>query len=110
MGRQPEHPSGAKISVNIRLSPDLVEILDKQAGRLGLNRSRAVARLISSIWGPQDPTVDQTAENQARGVVTTSATGLNLDRQAAGVVAHDCRYVAGSSGVLACTICGKLKT
>ncbi len=49
MARTPEHPSGAKVSVNIRLSPDLIRVLDRQAERLGLNRSRTVGRLLEHV-------------------------------------------------------------
>ncbi len=41
--------------------------------------------------------VNQTAEHQAQGVIYPAC-------------AHDHKYTAGSSGVLACTTCGKLKT
>ncbi len=85
----------------IRLAPTHLQALDRLRG--DRSRTQFIEQLIEQVTAA----LDQTAENQARGVVTTSsATGLNLDRQAA---EHDHRYSAGSSGILACTICGKLK-
>lgn len=41
-----EHPSGAKQTVCIRLSPHHLELLDKIAAEQGRNRSNTVARLV----------------------------------------------------------------
>lgn len=58
MPRPPDDPSGAKVHLCIRLSPDHLARLDRAAKALNLNRSKTIANLIDRTVKPEpkDPT------------------------------------------------------
>ena len=61
MPRQPDDPSGAKIPISIRLSPDQLTRLDALAERTGRSRNGAIASLIDRATKPKEP-ADPTPE------------------------------------------------
>lgn len=50
MARAPDHPSGAKHTISLSLTPETVELLDGMVAARGTNRSQFVSRLIERVW------------------------------------------------------------
>lgn len=56
MGRTPDDPSGAKITLCLTLSPHAVAKLTEAAGTTGISRSAIVEKLIGRLATKETPT------------------------------------------------------